>query len=176
MRFPVRWVLLGLGTVVAGVGIGLAVSGGPLPWSSSGGRVLPARARVYESVDACLLTGPAGLADPVASQVWAGMQDASKATSARVSYLAVTGPATQAQAAPFAGTLLVRGCKVVVASGTAERAAVLADAARFGSVRFVVEGAAPGSPPNVTTLVFNTSGLRAGVASAVEAGVHAAGG
>jgi hypothetical protein len=28
----------------------------------------------------------------------------------------------------------------------------------------------------VTALVFNTTGLRAGVASAVEAGVHAAGG
>jgi len=176
MRLPGRWVLLGLGTAVAGVGIGLAVSGGPLPWSS-GARVLPpVRARVYESVDACLLTGPAGLADPVASQVWAGMEDASKATSARVSYLAVTGPATQAEAAPFAGTLLVRGCKVVVASGAAERAAVLAEAARFTSVRFVVEGAAPGSPANVTALVFSTSGVRAGVATAVEAGVHAAGG
>src|SRR5947208_6385650 len=66
-----------------------------------------------------------GLAGPVASQVWAGMEDASRATSARVSYLAVTGPATQAQAAPFAGTLLVRGCKVVVVSGAVERAAVL---------------------------------------------------
>jgi hypothetical protein len=175
MRLPGRWVLLGLGVAVAGTGIGLAVSGAPLPWSASGRALPPARARVYESVDACLLTGPAGLADPDASQVWAGMQDASKATSARVSYLAVTGPATQAQATPFAGTLLVRGCRVVVASGTAERAAVLADAARFGSVRFVVEGAAPGSPANVTALVF-TTGLRAGVATAVEAGVHAAGG
>ena len=142
MRLPGRLVLLGLGTAVAGVGIGLAVSGGPLPWSSGGRALPPARARVYESVDACLLTGSQGLADPDASQAWAGMQDASKATSARVSYLAVTGPATQAQAAPFAGTLLVRGCKVVAASGTAERAAVLADAARFGSVPFVVEGAA----------------------------------
>ena len=176
MRFRGRWVLLGLATVLAGVGIGLAVSGGPLPWSSGGRALPPARARVYESVDACLLTGSAGLADPDASQVWAGMEDASKATSARVSYLAVTGPATQAEAAPFAGTLLVRGCKVVVASGAAERAAVLAEAARFTSVRFVVEGAAAGSPPNVTALVFSTSGVRAGVATAVEAGVHAAGG
>jgi hypothetical protein len=177
MRFQGRWVLLGLGTAVAGVGIGLAVSGAPLPWSPGSGRALPpARARVYESVDACLLTGSQGLADPDASQVWAGMEDASKATTARVSYLAVTGPATEAEAAPFAGTLLVRGCKVVVASGAAERAAVLSDAARFTSVRFVVEGTAAGSPPNVTALVFTTAGLRAGVASAVEAGVHAAGG
>ena len=176
MRLPGRWVLLGLGTVLVGVGIGLAVSGGPLPWSSGGQALPPARARVYESVDACLLTGPAGLTDPVASQVWAGMEDASKATSARVSYLAVTGPATEAAAVPYAGSLLVRGCKVVVASGAAERAAVLSEAGRFTSVRFVVEGAAAGAPSNVTALAFMTSGLRAEVASAVEAGVRAAGG
>jgi len=53
---------------------------------------------------------------------------------------------------------------------------VLADAARLGSIRLVVEGAAPGRPANVTALVFGTAGLQAGVASAVEAGVSAAGG
>lgn len=175
---PGRWVvLLGLCAAVAGVGIGLAFSGSPLPWSSPGGRVLPpARARAYESVDACLLTGSSGLADPTAAQVWAGMEDASRSTTARVSYLAVTGPATEAAAEPFAGTLLVRGCKVIVASGAAERAAALADASRFGSVRFVVAGAAAGSPPNVTALAFASAGLRATVASAVTAGIHAEGG
>jgi hypothetical protein len=175
-RLPGRWVLLGLCTVVAGVGIGLAVSGAPLPWSSGDRALPPARARVYESVDACLLTGAQGLADPAAAQAWAGMEDASRATTARVSYLAVTGPATEAEAEPFAGTLLVRGCKVVVASGAPERAAALAEAGRFGSVRFVVTGAAAGVPPNVTALTFTPSGLRPAVASAVEAGVHAAGG
>jgi hypothetical protein len=39
-RFPGRWLLLGLCTVTAGVGIGLALAGAPLPWSS-GGRTLP---------------------------------------------------------------------------------------------------------------------------------------
>jgi hypothetical protein len=128
----------------------------------AGGRVVlpPARARAYESVDACLLTGARGLADPTAAQVWAGMEDASRSTTVRVSYLAVTGPATEADAEPFVGSLLVRGCKVVVASGTAERAAALADAGRFGSVRFVVAGAAASSPPNVTALAFAPSGLR----------------
>jgi basic membrane lipoprotein Med (substrate-binding protein (PBP1-ABC) superfamily) len=176
MRLPGRWVLLGLGTAVAAVGIGLAVSGAPLPWSSGSQALPPARARVYESVDACLLTGARGLADPAAAQVWAGMEDASRATSARVSYLAVTGPDTEADAEPFAGTLLVSGCKVVVASGTAERAAALADASRYGSVRFVVTGAATGSPSNVMALPFTPSGLRAGVASAVEDQIHAVGG
>jgi hypothetical protein len=176
MRLPGRWVLLGLCTAVAGVGVGLAVSGAPLPWSAGGRTLPPPRARVYENVDACLLTGAQGLADPTAAQVWAGMEDASRATSARVSYLAVTGPATAAQAEPFAGSLLVGGCKVVVASGTAERSAALAEAARFSSVRFVVTGAAAGNPPNVTALAFTPAGLRAGVASAVTAGVRAEGG
>ena len=82
MRLPGRWVLLALCVAVAGVGVGLAVSGAPLPWSG-GGQSPPPRARVYESVDACLLTGARGLADPVAAQAWAGLEDASKATSAR---------------------------------------------------------------------------------------------
>jgi hypothetical protein len=176
MRLPGRWVLLALCVAVAGVGVGLAVSVRPLPWSGGGRSLPPPRARVYESVDACLLTGARGLADPTAAQEWAGLEDASKATSARVSYLAVTGPATAAQAEPFAGSLLVSGCKVVVTAGAAERTAALAEAGRFGSVRFVVTGAAAGSPPNVTALAFTSSGLRSGVASAVEAGVHAEGG
>ena len=105
-----------------------------------------------------------------------GMQDASKTTTARVSYLAVTGPPTEAAAEPYIGSLLVQGCKVVVASGSAERAAALADAGKFSGVRFIVQGAAAGSPPNVTTLAFASSGLRATVATAVTAGVRAAGG
>jgi hypothetical protein len=58
-----------------------------------------------------LLRGAQELSDPVAAQAWAGMEDASKATSARVSYLAVTGSATEVAAVPFVGSLLVRGCK-----------------------------------------------------------------
>ena len=90
-------------------------------------------------------------------------------------YLAVTGPATQAGAAPFVGSLLVRHCRVIVAAGGPERAAVLADAARYPATRFVVTGAATG-PPNVSALPFSTSGLRAAIASAVQAGIRAAGG
>ena len=154
-QLPGRWLLLGLCTVVAGTGIGLALSGAPLPWSAGGRALPPARARAYENVDACLLAGARGLADPTAAQVWAGMRDASKATTARVSYLAVTGPPTEAAAEPYIGSLLVQGCKVVVASGSAaERAAGLANAGKFSEVRFVVQGAAAGSPPNVTAVAF----------------------
>lgn len=172
LRLPGRWTLLALCVAVAGAGVGLTVSGAP--WAAGGRALPPPRARVYENVDACLLTGARGLADPAAAQAWAGLQDASKATSARVSYLAVTGPATQAQAEPYAGSLLVGGCKVVVAAGVPERAALLAEAPRFSAVRFVVTGAAADAPANVTALAFTPSGLRSGVASAVEAGVRAA--
>lgn len=142
-RLRGHWVVLGLCSAAAGAGIALAVSGAPLPWSSGGRTLPPARARVYENVDACLLTGASGLADPQAAQAWTGMEQASEATSARVSYLAVTGPATEAEAIPFAGSLLVRGCKVIVAAGAPERAAALADAGQHGSVRFVVTGLPP---------------------------------
>jgi hypothetical protein len=63
-----------------------------------------------------------------------------------------------------------------VAAEAAERAAALAEAGRFGPVRFVVAGPAAVTDRNVTVLTFTTSGLRSGVASAVEAGVHAEGG
>jgi basic membrane lipoprotein Med (substrate-binding protein (PBP1-ABC) superfamily) len=175
-RLRGSWVLLGVCSAVAGVGIVLAVSGSPLPWSSGGRALPPARTQVYEDVDACLLTGAGGLNDPQAAQTWAGMEDASTATTARVSYLAATGPATEAQAVPFVNTLLVQGCKVVVASGAPERAAVLADARLYASVQFVIAGPAADRPSNVTALVFTPAGLQAGVASAVEADVHAADG
>jgi hypothetical protein len=162
------------GLVVAGVAAA-GVTGGLLI-AGSGGRALPpVRARVYENVDACLLTGRQGVSDPAAAQAWAGMEDASKATSARVSYLAVTGPATEANASTYLGSLLVRGCHVIVASGTPESAAVLAEARQFPRVQFVVAGNASG-PANVTAVVFPTNGMRAAVAAAVKSGIRSAGG
>jgi hypothetical protein len=108
------------GLVVAGVVAG-GVTAGLLVAGPGGTSLPPTRARVYENVDACLLTGKQGVSDPAAAAAWAGLEDASKATSARASYLAVMGPATQAQASRFLGTLLVRGCRVIVASGAPER-------------------------------------------------------
>ena len=64
---------------------------------------------------------------------------------------------------------------MIGAAGRPERAAVLTDAARFPGTRFVVTGPAAG-PPNLTALPFTLSGLPAAIASAVEAGLRAAGG
>jgi basic membrane lipoprotein Med (substrate-binding protein (PBP1-ABC) superfamily) len=72
---------------------------------------------VYTAFQACLLTGANGLADPAAAPLWAGMQDASLATHAKVSYLAVAGPQTDGNARPYANTLVARHCSLVIGVG-----------------------------------------------------------
>lgn len=135
-----------------------------------------ARARVYSSFRACLLTGAGGIADPRAAPVWAGMEDASLRTRAMVSYLAVTGPATEGNAVSFLNSLVLRHCDVIVASGAAQRAAVLAEAVRFGGVRFVLAGGAAGpvAGRNVT-VVAGGGPVRGGVAAVIIAAAGARG-
>lgn len=165
MRWPGRPALL----AVAGVAVA-GITAGVLVLVSGGGSAPPARARIYANVDACLLTGAAGVSDPAVAPVWAGMEDASLSTHARVSYLTVTGPATEANALPFLGSLLVRGCKVIVAVGAPERSAVLTDARRFSATKFVIFGAAS-APSNVTAVAFSAAGVRSTVAGVVRAEV-----
>lgn len=151
-----------------GVGAGLLVAG----WPGGRGQAAPqARARVYANVDACLLTDARGVSDPAVAPVWAGLEDVSATGRARASYLSVTGPATTANALPFLGSLLMRGCAVIVAAGAPERAAVLADARQYPAVRFVILGTAGQVPPNVDAVAFQTMGTRAAVAGAVRADV-----
>jgi hypothetical protein len=68
----------------------------------------PTRAREYIAFTACLLTGPDGLTDATAHQVWSGMQTESSATRAQVTYLsAAAGQAeTVGSVTPFANTLI----------------------------------------------------------------------
>jgi hypothetical protein len=94
------------------------------------------------------------------------MEDASLSTRVRVSYLQVAGQATESNALPFLGSLLVRGCKVIVAADAPERSAVLRDALQFPAVKFAVVGGATFAP-NVSILPAS-SGLRSAVAAAVE--------
>jgi hypothetical protein len=110
----------------------------------------PPRARPYLEFTACLLTDGQGLAGP-AAPVWAGMQDASLATHAKVQYLAVSGEATVGNALPYLTSLIQRRCAVVLAVGPAQVAAVGADASRYPRVRFVVVGGS-GSGTNVTVV------------------------
>jgi hypothetical protein len=154
------------GVAVAGVTAGLLASS----LSGCGQSPPAARVRVYADVDACLLAGPGGVSDPAVAPAWAGMEDVSAAGRAKVSYLTVTGPATTANALPYLNSLILRKCAVVVAAGGPERAAALADARQFPSVRFVLVGATGAGqvPPNVDALAAQGAGARAAVAGAIN--------
>ncbi|MFI9384799.1 hypothetical protein [Kutzneria sp. NPDC052558] len=155
------WGLLACAALI--VAIALAV----LLWPH--GRALPpARATVYLDFSACLLAGPQGLADPAAAPVWAGMQDASSATKAKVSYLAATGPETVGNSSPYATSLLQRQCGVVVTVGQTRADTVLQYVGQYPNVRFVlVDG--KGSGDNVTAVA--AADARTGVAQAIEQAV-----
>lgn len=152
---------------------GAALVLGMLASCSSGGgpAAVPSRARAYANVDACLLTGPHGVFDPAAVPVWAGMEDVSATGQVRASYLEVPNPVTAGSAQSHLNSLIVQKCALIVAVGDQEKAAVLAEAKQFPSVRFVVLGAAGKVPSNVDDLAFTTttSATRAAVASAVRA-------
>jgi hypothetical protein len=102
------------------------------------------------------------------------MEDASLRTGSKVSYLAVPGPATAANATSFVGSLLVRNCGVIVALGAPEQAAVITDAPRFPAVRFVIAGggmAGPVGGANLAVVSSAPSGLRSAVRAMVVADV-----
>ena len=104
----------------------------------------PARARVYTDASACLLTDSAGVAGSLAAPVWAGMQSASVRTRTKVSYLAVYGDDSVANAVPYVNTLVQRKCDLVIAVGASEVGAVRQRAAAYPAVRFAVLGSGAG--------------------------------
>jgi hypothetical protein len=153
--------LLGAGLVAVMLIAGLAV------WLSLGRGAPPPRARQYQAYTACLLTGPDGLADPPASRVWAGLEDASAATRAKVQSLPVMSGDSEAAAQPYLAGLLQRHCNLIAAVGAPQVAAVAALASRYPSVRFLaVGGRAAGR--NVTALGAADAGLRSAVDNVVK--------
>jgi hypothetical protein len=141
------WGMAGLAAAVLAVGALAAW----LAWPSAPAIPGASRVRQYLDVRACLLTGPTGVTTAPAAAAWAGMEGASRATRAMVSYQPVAGPATRAAALPYLASLVQRRCRVIVAVGAGPAAAASADAARFRQVRFVVvAGGAPG--PGVTLI------------------------
>ncbi len=139
-------------------------------WASASGSPAP-RALQWLAYTACLLTDSHGIAAAQAAQVWAGMQDASLATHAKVEYLPVMSGSTAAAAGPYLASLLQRHCAIVVATGAAQVAAVSAQAARFPSVRFVVVGPAAAGT-HVTAVGGPASTLRAHVAGLMTAAMR----
>jgi basic membrane lipoprotein Med (substrate-binding protein (PBP1-ABC) superfamily) len=129
------------------------------------------RTRVYSSFTACLLTGPSGIADTHTAPVWAGMQTASTQTRAQVSYLAVQGPQTASNAASYINALALRGCSVIVTSGTAPGQAANERASALARIIFITVGAPASKAANISTV---TSGTAARVSHDVAALLTAA--
>jgi basic membrane lipoprotein Med (substrate-binding protein (PBP1-ABC) superfamily) len=128
-----------VGVVVAGSVAGLLVATASRPGASP-----PARARQFLAFTACLLTNSRGVAGSPAAQVWAGMQDASLATHAKVEYLPAYAR-TAAAAQPYLTSLIQRSCGVVLAVGAPQVSAVTANAGRYPSVQFVAISGASSS-------------------------------
>lgn len=146
------------------VAVLLAVSG-PAP-----------RARQYLAFTACLLTDSNGLAGASAAPAWAGMEDASLATHAKVEYQPVMSGSTEAAAQPVLASLVVQQCRVIVAAGPAPVAAVIADARQYRSVRFAVVSsgtATKAGGPNVTVVAGSVSAVRSAIDGFVRNAVAA---
>jgi hypothetical protein len=121
--------------VVVGLGIFLAI-----PDKKAQTVLPPTRARVYTAQDACLLTDASGVTGAAAVPVWKGMQAASTQTSAKVSFLAVSGPDTAANSVAYVNTLVQRKCTIVLAVGNSQVAAVQEQAKTYPSIRFALIG------------------------------------
>lgn len=159
-----RWWLIGASStvVIAGLVWLLWPSTEPAP-----------RARQYLDFTACLLADEHGITGADAAPVWAGMQDASLATHAKVQFLTIEGPQTTANALPFLASLAQSKCDMVFAAGAVPVAAVDGGASRFPKVRFYVVGRAA-SNQNVTALAGSSAAqTRTAVSKAVTAAVAA---
>lgn len=112
------------------------------------------RAREYRDVTACLLTGSAGVTDPAAAPVWAGMQDASLDNRAKVQFLEVDGPQTADNAASYLASLVQSRCDLILTVGEAPTGALARDAVRYPQASFVLvaDGATTVDADNVTVV------------------------
>lgn len=152
------------------VGVGVV---GWLVWP----RPEPPRARQYLAFTACLLTDEQGITGAAAAPVWAGMQQASLATHAKVQYLPAAGPSTVDNVAPFLASLVQRHCGVIVAVGPAEVEAAQAAAGRAADAQFVLVGEASStSGPHVTVITSQSADrITVAVRDAVVAAVRVSG-
>lgn len=124
--------------VTAAVVVGVILHGGRTPPA-------PSRASLYSASTACLLTDSRGVGAAPASTVWAGMQDASVATHAKVTYQTVNGAATTANAIPYANSLVEEDCDVVLAVGDPQTSALTQIAERNPKTNFVIVGGSTAS-------------------------------
>ena len=129
------------------------------------------RARQYLEYTACLLTGERGLTDASAGPVWAGLQDASLATHAKVQYLAITGPQTVDNGVPFLNTLAQTGCNLIFAAGDVAVATVDKGATNFPDRRFYPVGGGSAHANVFPITTTGADGVRGAVSTTLTAAV-----
>lgn len=164
--------------IATGVGVGAVVMVAGTSWAlwpSSEPSASPPRARVYKDVDVCLLTDAQGIAGGPGRQAWQGLQDFSKKTAVRVSYVPVVGPPTTTNATAYLAGLMQRRCRVVVAAGSAQVDAAKAAAQRSPDTGFVLvvskvpgQAGAPKDPANLVSVDAADHGLAGSVSTAVS--------
>jgi hypothetical protein len=152
-RLAILGVTLTVATALIGVLIWPAQSGGVKIHQSA------ARVRLYSPYTACLLTGPKGLADPVAAPVWAGLREASASTTAQISYLTIMGPDTTANAETYINTMALRGCSTILAAGAVPADGALKAASSWSNRRLIAiePASAEAKPPGNLTVIGRTA-------------------
>lgn len=163
-----RWGVAAAAVVLCAIALAWAL------WPSSAHQYAPeARARQFSQTRICVLTDSHGITSPVAAPVWSGVDDASKATQAQGSYIAVPSPDTPQSATVYVNSLTSRKCTLIVVTGANEVAAVHAQASKHTDQHFVVVGASGPSAANVETIAAgDASAVRSAVASVVENAAH----
>jgi hypothetical protein len=153
----------GLGAIMAVVGIAMT---GLVLWALTTTHNPANRARQYLTFKACLLTDSQGITGKQAAQVWAGMEQASLRTRARIQYLPAFGPATVANTRPYLNSLIQRRCNIIIAVGDIPVATVTAEASRRPTTHFVVitERA---TGPNITTVKATLSTLASAISDTI---------
>jgi basic membrane lipoprotein Med (substrate-binding protein (PBP1-ABC) superfamily) len=158
------WAAGGAGLLAAA----LAAAGAILLGSGGSPAQVTAAQRHYTAEQACLLTDSHGIAARPASAVWAGMEDASRATSAKVTYLMVEGPPTTADAIPYANSLIIQHCTVVLAVGAPQTSAISAVAPRTPATAFISIGSDTAFATGNLKTIGSTADTEAQVKQALE--------
>lgn len=130
------------------------------------------RVRHYLAFKACLLTDAQGVAGKQAAPVWAGMEEASLKTHAKVQNLPAFGPPTTANTQPYLRTLISQGCNVIVAVGTGPVASVIPEAQARPKTQFIVVGKATPAH-NVTVVNPHSVDISTDISNSLTRQVHA---
>jgi len=151
--------------ILAGACAALALAAWIL-WPTPAARAYPpARTRLTIDTTVCLLTGPEGAtsinATAADSAAWKGILEAQATTNLRAQAFPVTGSETVQNAQTAINTLALRGCNLIITTGTTENAAATSQAHLFPQVRFV-------QPTSANTAVTTADAKAAALSSVAQ--------